>query len=61
MVKIKHIRIKNFRSIVRLDLDVNNMSIFVRLDDVGKSNVLKAINYKGFYNTVRAMEEYICK
>ncbi|MEY3499620.1 MAG: hypothetical protein RL308_1289, partial [Bacteroidota bacterium] len=45
---IKEVRIRNFRSIVKADLVLNNLSIFVGLNDVGKSNVLKALNL--FFN-----------
>lgn len=48
MLKIKQIKIKNFRSIVNLNMDVERMNIFVGLNDVGKSNVLKALNL--FFN-----------
>lgn len=48
MLRIKHIRIKNFRSIVDLNIDVERMNIFVGLNDAGKSNVLKALNL--FFN-----------
>ena len=48
-VYIKQIKIKNFRSIETLDLKINpQMNIFVGLNDVGKSNVLKALNL--FFN-----------
>ena len=48
MLKIKHIRIKNFRSIVDLSIKTTEMNIFVGLNDAGKSNVLKALNL--FFN-----------
>lgn len=48
MLRIKHIRIKNFRSIIDLDIDVEMMNIFVGLNDAGKSNILKALNL--FFN-----------
>lgn len=48
MLRIKHIRIKNFRSIVDLSIDTDKMNIFVGLNDAGKSNVLKALNL--FFN-----------
>ncbi len=48
MLKIKHIKIKNFRSIVDMDIDTDKMNIFVGLNDAGKSNVLKALNL--FFN-----------
>ncbi len=48
MLRIKQIHIKNFRSIVNVTLNVEKMNIFVGLNDVGKSNVLKALNL--FFN-----------
>ena len=45
---IKEIRIRNFRSIVKADIALNNLSIFVGFNDVGKSNILKALNL--FFN-----------
>lgn len=48
MVKIKRIFIKNYRSIVEADIETADMNIFVGLNDVGKSNVLKALNL--FFN-----------
>jgi len=45
---IKEVRIRNFRSIIKADLVLNELSIFVGLNDVGKSNVLKALNL--FFN-----------
>lgn len=45
---IKTIRIKNFRSIRNLSISLSKMNIFVGLNDVGKSNVLKALNL--FFN-----------
>lgn len=45
MLKIKQIHIKNFRSIVNTILDVEEMNVFIGLNDAGKSNVLKAINF----------------
>lgn len=60
MVKIKKIFIKNFRSIVEAEIDTTNMNIFVGLNDVGKSNVLKALNL--FFNykpdTFNFFEDY---
>ena len=48
MLRIKQIHIRNFRSIVNVTLNVEKMNIFVGLNDVGKSNVLKALNL--FFN-----------
>ena len=47
-MKIKEITIKNFRSIVNQTIKFSNMNIFVGTNDVGKSNVLKALNL--FFN-----------
>ena len=47
MLRIKQIRIKNFRSIVDLDINVDKMNIFVGLNDAGKSNILKAPQARG--------------
>lgn len=41
---ITSIRIKNFRSIRNAFIKVKDMNVFVGLNDVGKSNVLKALN-----------------
>lgn len=41
---IKKIRIKNFRSIVDETIDCDSLNIFVGKNDVGKSNILKALD-----------------
>jgi AAA15 family ATPase/GTPase len=48
VLEIREIHIKNFRSIVNLTLSTKGINIFVGLNDVGKSNVLKALNL--FFN-----------
>lgn len=48
---ITSIRIKNFRSIKNALIKVKDMNIFVGLNDVGKSNVLKA--YCRSYQTLK--------
>lgn len=51
MIKIKKLVIKNFRSIIKLQLDFNseyNYSIFCGKNNVGKTNILRAINM--FFN-----------
>ncbi|WP_310593805.1 AAA family ATPase [Flavobacterium sp.] len=45
---IKEIRIRNFRSIVKADISLSNLSVIVGFNDVGKSNILKALNL--FFN-----------
>ena len=47
-ILIKTIQIKNFRSIRTAKIDCRNMNILVGQNDVGKSNVLKALNL--FFN-----------
>lgn len=47
-VRIKAINIKYFRSIISMNIDVKNLNMFIGLNDVGKSNVLKALNL--FFN-----------
>ena len=34
---LKEVRIRNFRSIVKADIPLNRLSLFVGLNDVGKS------------------------
>lgn len=48
MVKIREIRIRNFRSIVDMTLTSKDLNIIVGLNDSGKSNILKALNL--FFN-----------
>ena len=43
-VRITGISIKYFRSIVSMNISVEQLNMFVGLNDVGKSNVLKALN-----------------
>jgi len=45
---ITKIKIYNFRSLDSIDIDLNEISLFVGFNDVGKSNVLKALNL--FFN-----------
>lgn len=47
-ILIKEIYIKNFRSIKSAKLKIQNNNIFVGLNDVGKSNLLKSLNL--FFN-----------
>lgn len=47
-VRIKSISIKYFRSITAMNIDVTDLNMFVGLNDVGKSNILKALNL--FFN-----------
>ncbi|MEH7876598.1 AAA family ATPase [Rhizobium laguerreae] len=51
-VTIRHIHIENFRSIQRLTLPAEKLSIFVGKNDCGKSNILRALNlfFNGFTN-----------
>lgn len=49
-VVIRQIHIENFRSIQKLTLSTDDLSIFVGRNDCGKSNILRAINL--FFNNV---------
>lgn len=45
---IKKIKIENFRSITKAELELDKINVFYGLNDAGKSNVLKALNL--FFN-----------
>ena len=47
-IKISSIQIKNFRSIRNITIKSTDLNIFVGTNDVGKSNILKALNL--FFN-----------
>lgn len=47
-VKIRKIRIENFRSIKQVEINLSDFSIFVGKNDCGKSNILRALNL--FFN-----------
>jgi len=47
-MKIKEVIIKNFRSIRSLTLTTRDLNILVGFNDVGKSNILRALNL--FFN-----------
>ena len=47
-IVIESVRIKNFRSIRNELIEAKNLNVFVGMNDVGKSNVLKALNL--FFN-----------
>lgn len=47
-IHIETIHIENFRSIRNITVNVSQMNVFVGLNDVGKSNILKALNL--FFN-----------
>lgn len=48
MPRIRRVNIKNFRSIVRLDMPAEDLTILVGDNDCGKSNILRALNL--FFN-----------
>lgn len=48
MPKIRHITIKNFRSIIELTMGATDLTVIVGDNDCGKSNVLRALNL--FFN-----------
>lgn len=46
---LQRIRIRNFRSVTDITIDLTNFNIFVGRNDTGKSNVLRALNL--FFNS----------
>lgn len=52
---LKQLNIKNFRSLINSEIQLKDLSIFVGLNDVGKSNVLKALNL--FFNSETETEK----
>lgn len=57
-IKIKTVEVINFRSLRRVKYDLSDISVFVGLNDVGKSNILKALNLF-FNNEVDYGREFI--
>ncbi len=60
---IKHISIKNFKSIKNVDLDCSRINIFIGKPNTGKSNILEAL---GLFSSIRfhrytSNREYISK
>ncbi|MGV1828998.1 AAA family ATPase [Agrobacterium vitis] len=49
-VTIRQVHIENFRSIQRMTIPLDKLSVFVGKNDCGKSNVLRALNL--FFNSV---------
>jgi AAA15 family ATPase/GTPase len=54
-MKIKTIKIKNFISIVNVNIDINDFNVFVGQNNHGKSNFLEAIEW--FYNGSGDLDE----
>ncbi len=54
---ITHIRIENYKSIKRCDIDLNNLTALIGANGTGKSTILDAINY--FYSNLT--EKRICE
>lgn len=47
---VTHIRIENYKSIKRCDIDLNNITALIGANGTGKTNILEAINY--FYSNL---------
>lgn len=47
---VTHIRIENFKSIKRCDINLNNITALIGANGTGKTNILEAINY--FYSNL---------
>ena len=54
-MRIKHVKIRNWRSIRNLDIDVGPLMIFVGPNNCGKSNVLTALNF--FFSSSEKAED----
>ena len=48
---IKKIEISSFRSIEKISIEVSEINVFSGINDVGKSNILKALNLFFYGNT----------
>ena len=65
---LKHIRIKNLRSIAEIDLELSPLTVLVGPNASGKSNILGALQFvrdvfqEGLNAAVdtRQAEEYVC-
>lgn len=62
---IKKIKIENFRSINKIELELDKINLFWGLNDAGKSNVLKALNlfFNGYtdHNRLYEFEKDFCQ
>ena len=47
---LTHIRIENYKSIKRCDLDLNNLNALIGANGTGKTNILDAVSY--FYSNL---------
>lgn len=47
---VTHIRIENYKSIKRCDIDLNDITVLIGANGTGKTNILEAINY--FYSNL---------
>ena len=50
-MKLRRLRIKNFRSILVADIEVHDYTMIVGANNAGKSNVLAAL--RAFYDDVK--------
>ena len=53
-MKIKEVRIKNWRSIQSVELDYQDLMIFIGQNNHGKSNILSAISF--FFGELKPQE-----
>jgi hypothetical protein len=56
-LQITSVRIQNYRSIVDEQFKADRLNLFVGLNDVGKSNILRALDL--FFNGVKAASPYV--
>lgn len=50
ILPVTHIRIENYKSIKRCDIDLNNTTVLIGANGTGKTNILEAIHY--FYSNL---------
>ena len=60
-MKIKHISIKNYRSLKNVELDVDNYTVFVGQNGSGKSCVLYALKWFFEGNSLKELDIYGCE
>ncbi len=54
-MRIKKVHVENFRSIKRIDIDFENLMIFIGQNNHGKPNVLLALNF--FFDSASKLKD----
>ncbi len=61
MIKLKKIKIYNYKSLKEINLEINDYLIIVGKNNSGKTSILEAINLGFTYNTISKEDIYISK